>query len=186
MAVMRRLLPLVLLLALACGRRETAASVEPAPDPAQQALAAKEEKEVRAVLARLRDAAAKAQAITLFRVAQPLDENYAAIEKSAPTNVQGYPVLQQLSLTKEQAAPLVQLLASRDSYFPPGEGWTCIFEPHHVLQLASREETITAVICVECGDVQFFTGGENAAASKSVYANVNAQLTTLLNELLRV
>ena len=183
---MKRLLPLLLLAVVACERAEPIARATDDGDRARALLLERDEKEVIATLAAVREVAAKAQSVELYRVAQPFDADYQQIRKTAKQTIAGYPVLKQVSLSRAEAAPLIHLLAARETYFPPGQAWTCIFEPHHVLVLAADGKTVTIVICVECGDIQFFTGGEEAAAMKSVRPEANGQLSKLLDSLIRV
>ena len=177
-----RALALVPLMLLACGPAERAA--DDAGDHARQRLLQREETELLATLAAVRELAARSESVVLYRVAQPLDKDYEQIAKAAQVTVAGYPVVEQVSQPKSAAAPLLELLTNRGTYMAPGETWTCVFEPHHVLVLAAQGKTVTLVICVECGDVQFFTGGTDAAALKSVRPEANARLARLLNALL--
>lgn len=180
---MKSVLVLILLALLGCSRVEEFADTAPERD--QEAAVDQDEKQLQTVLTTVRDAGSRAESITLYRVANELDAGYERIARTAKHKVVEYPVLEQVSLTREQAAPLVQLLSSRDAYLSPGDVWTCIFQPHHILQLAAGGTVVTLVICVECGDVQFWSAGD-VETFKSVRPEANALLERLLAGLLRV
>jgi hypothetical protein len=96
-------------------------------------------------------------------VANPADDDFEHW-KRLPA-IAGYPIKHKWQL--EASQPLLDIITARTSYFEAGNGWTCLFEPHHVLELRSGAKRATIVICLTCGDVEFRMGGV-AVITKSV------------------
>jgi hypothetical protein len=48
-----------------------------------------------------------------------------------------------------------------------------------VLQLTSAQSSVTAVICIHCGDVEFVIG-KDSIGTRSIYPNPNAELSRIL------
>jgi hypothetical protein len=167
---------LILAAAIGCGVRERASAAadraaEAVEDRARKALLASEERNFAATLERTKELSVRATSVVLYEIANEFDEDFAKV-KAGPS-IAGYPIRRKLMLTSESARPLIATLVTRSSYFPAGDGWTCIFEPHHVLQLTSSAEVETIVICVKCGDVDFHFG-DRVAGGKSVLPAANA------------
>jgi hypothetical protein len=120
---------------------------------------ADDEKVFVATLAEFASLRERATAITLYEVVNEFDQGYSAV-KDKP-HVAGYPIARKLNLTIESSAPLVSELTDRATYFPPGTAWSCIFEPHHVLEVAAGDKRAVAVICLKCGDIEYIMDGKS-------------------------
>ena len=169
------------LVAIACrGEHPIDSAPAPADDHAQEPAIAQDEKSLRDAFEKTQRAASAATTITLYEVANAFDKDFASLE--ANPHVEKYPVRKRVVLSRAAAAPLVATLTTRANYFPPGDGWTCLFDPHHVLELHGAS-TIRVVICIHCGDVQF-REGNTTLAMHSVLQNANGQLTNTLNNLI--
>ena len=124
-----------------------------------QRESAADEKQFVATLSEFASLRERATAVTLYEVANQFDEGYANL-KSNP-QIGGYPITRKVHLTRETSLPLVMQLTNRSTYFPAGEAWSCLFEPHHVLELTAGDERALAVICLLCGDVEFIMKGKS-------------------------
>lgn len=141
-------------------RRESATAetaTMAAEERVRQQELARDEQQFVATLQRTKALAAERTAtLILYEIANPFDPNYEALK--GRERIAQYPILRTIRPPKPMAVELVAKLTDRGSYFPPGEIWTCLFEPHHVLVVGAGSERITAVICVKCGDVDFIVG----------------------------
>lgn len=133
-------------------------------------------------MAKLRVAAANARTATVFHVANEFDPDYRTLVSTGPKTESGYPVRREVTVPIHHLHPLLDVLSARTTYFPPGDAWTCIFEPRHVLRVGSGE-AVTVVICVHCGDVEFIVEG-SSIGTRSVVPAANGQLETLLRSLI--
>lgn len=111
-----------------------------------------DERELVTTLRKFESIHSQATTVTLHEVSNPFDSGYASL-RTKP-RVAGYPIIRSEKLSKESSLPLVKVLANRSTYFPPGQEWSCIFEPHHVLELTSGDNRALAVICLKCGDIE--------------------------------
>jgi hypothetical protein len=156
------LMPFALLVLTSCGDAESSTAEQQAEAARQerehQRTLEIDEREFAASLHRFESIHSQASAVTLYEISNPFDAGYATLQ-SKP-RVAGYPILRGEKLSRESSLPLVKVLASRSTYFPPGQDWSCIFEPHHVLELTSGDHHALAVICLKCGDIQFFIDGK--------------------------
>jgi hypothetical protein len=169
----------------ACHRAERAAeeTARVAEEQARAVLIDRDEKQLSAAFRKLQDVAARADATTLYRVANQFDEDYAAVATSGRRKVAGYPIRHQVEVTRREAQSLVAVLTDRKTYFPPGDGWTCIFEPHDVLSVAAGKEMVTVVVCTQCGDVELIVGGESIG-THSVLPGKDAEISRMLKDML--
>ncbi|HYO79428.1 MAG TPA: hypothetical protein VE010_23380 [Thermoanaerobaculia bacterium] len=152
---------------------------------AAQAVALKRgEQQLQAAFVDLQRVAAQPGTATLYHVAHELDPDYHAVAARTDQRVAGYPVRRRVAVTRNQIATLVSVLTRRDTYFAPGDAWSCIFEPHHVLQVSSGRENVLVVICVQCGDVEFVPDG-SSIGTRSVLPPANARMQPELDQLLR-
>lgn len=174
----------LVIVSASCRRLERAAEDAggAAAERARSVLLAREEKQLQAVLRKLRDVAARSRSVTIYDIANQFDENYAHIEAGAKLKVFGYPVLRHTSRTTKEAAPLIAILTDRKSYFPSGDGWTCMFEPHHILRVAAGDQVMTVIICIHCGDVTIYDG-DTSVSGASVLPAANTELTRILGAL---
>lgn len=121
-----------------------------------------------------------ADTFVLYDVGNEFDADFAAL-KGKPL-IAGYPVKRKFALTRTEVAPLLTQLTARKSYFAPGVGLTCLFEPHHVLEIRSSNRSELVVICVKCGDVQFLANGKEEML-KSLLPAPNDSIARLLAKL---
>lgn len=177
-------LGVILIIGGACKRAERAAeeAARVTEETATAVFNARAEKELSAAFSKLQGVAGRADVATLYRIANQFDADYAAVAAQGRGKIAGYPVRNQMPVTREAAQSLVTVLTDRKTYFPPGDGWTCMFEPHDVLSLTAGNEAVAVVICTQCGDVDFFVGGKRMAGH-SVLAGPNAKLSRMLNEM---
>jgi hypothetical protein len=174
-------LGVTLLAGAACNRAERAAeeTARAAEEQARSVLIKRDEEQLSAAFRKLQDVAARAEVTTLYRVANEFDPDYAAVNTPRRARIAGYPIRHQIAVTRREAQSLVSLLTDRKTYFPPGDGWTCIFEPHDVLSVAAGRERITVVVCTQCGDVQFIVG-EQSIGTHSVMPGHDTELSRIL------
>lgn len=156
-------------------------SAQAVADEARAVLLKRDDQQLQEAFATTRAALAEASAITLYHVANEFDEDYAGLGKRP--RVAGYPVRQRMALSRHDAQRLVTLLTTRSTYFPAGEAWSCIFEPRHVFQLTSARASITVVICIHCGDVEFVIG-RDSIGTRSIYPKPNDELSRILESYL--
>jgi hypothetical protein len=176
---------LVLSLLTACRERDLPAEAADdraaiAEDRARRVALAEDEQQLVAALALTRAVARDATKVELFVIGNEYDADFAAIqgnEKAA-----GYPIRRKVAVSAAVAAPLIETLTDRSTYFEPGNGWTCIFEPHHVLRVQSDGQTVNVVICLECGDVSF-VAQEKQLILKSVRPDPNRRLASVIEEI---
>ena len=177
------LLGTLVLAAAGCHRAERAAerAAEAAANQARAVAVTLGERELRSALQELQNAATRAYSARLYSVANEFDADYAKLQTNR--KIAGYPLRHEVSLAKEDLQVLVQILANRKTYFPPEGGWMCIFEPRHVLQLVTKDDAVTAVICLKCGDVELMMGGDSIG-TRSVLPRANADLSRVVTKLL--
>lgn len=172
----------MLALLAACRRAlpaETAADrAAIAEDRGRRDALAQDEKQLVAALALTRAVARNAQNVELFEVGNQFDADFAAIKENEQAS--GYPIRRKVAVSREVAAPLLETLTHRSTYFEPGNGWTCIFEPHHVLRVQSDGQTVNVVICLECGDISF-VAEEKQVILKSVRPDANRKLASVID-----
>lgn len=149
-----------------------------AEERARQQELARDEQRFIATLRRTKTLAEHGAPSVLYEVANPFDSNYDASKGRA--RVAQYPILRTIHPPEEKAAALIATLTDRSSYFPPGQIWTCLFEPHHVLVLGAGRERITAVVCIKCGDVDWIAGGQSIGVH-SLTPEANRSLIELLD-----
>jgi hypothetical protein len=161
------------------GRENTAAARAKfeAEDRAYQQELSRDEQQFVATLNRTKALAHRGVTLALYEVANPFDSNYEAL--SSRDQVSRYPIVRTIHLPKQITAELIAKLTDRSSYFPPGQTWTCLFEPHHVLVFGTGSERITAVVCVKCGDVDFIVG-DRSIGVHSLTPAANRALIELL------
>ena len=146
-------------------------------DEARAVLLKRDDHQLQEAFATTRAVLAEATATTLYHVANEFDEDYTGLAKRP--RVAGYPVRQRTVLSRPDAQRLVTLLTTRSTYFPAGDGWSCIFEPRHVFQLTSPRASITVVICIHCGDIEFVIG-KDSIGTRSIYPKPNDELSRIL------
>jgi len=186
-----RLLPIAVLVAtllFGCGAKERASETvdqlsAAAEERVRAELNAREERQLISSFDHLRSSLTSTNSIVLYEVSNEFDSDYSAL-KGKPS-IAGYPIRRQRQITSKDAGPLVATLTTRRAYFPPGDGWTCIFEPHHVLEIKGATKRVSAVICLKCGDVQFLVDG-NVVVLKGVRPEAQGELTQGVNALLPV
>jgi hypothetical protein len=139
-----------------------------------------EERQLKRTLKQTRELARRATTVVLYEVANEFDEDFAAFQ-SKP-RIAGYPIRSEHRLSRLAVRDLTETLCDRSSYFPPNNGWTCIFEPHHVLQLQGGADTESIVICVHCGDIDFHLN--KSVTGRSVQAKANALIEAQLKSLI--
>jgi len=179
-------LAMAAILPAACRRAENAAeqAALAAEDRERTVLLERDEKELQNAMTAVRNAAAVQRTeATLYHVANEFDGDYAAIAAQRKETVAGYPIRRQIRVTGKQLAPLAEMLTKRNTFFPAGDAWACIFEPHHVLKLRTGNSDILAVICIKCGDFEFSVAGDSIG-TRSVTPAANAELARVLNDLL--
>lgn len=176
---------IVAMLAAGCRRAEDAAEgmAQAASVNANAAVVARDEQELRTAFMKFRQVAEKADTLTISRIAHELDPDYQVVAQRTQERVAKYPVRQSVPVTLNGISSLVEVLTARETYFPPGDGWTCIFQPHHVLLARAKNEAVAIVICLECGDVEFSIG-DDSAGTYSVLPRANAQLSALIGKLI--
>ena len=133
--------------------------------------------ELDAATARLCTVAERPHSVAVFHIANEIDADYETVTAAVRETVAGYPVRNRIAMTPETAAELVSLIADRRTYM--SDRLDCTFIPHHVLQVTAGSETVTVVICLKCGDVEFEKIG-----TRNVDPNANARLAQLLNAML--
>jgi len=138
------------------------------------------ERQLKRTLNQTRELATRATTVVLYEVANEFDDDFAAF-KSKP-RIAGYPIRSEHRLNRLAVHDLIETLSDRSSYFPPNDGWTCIFEPHHVLQLQGGADRETIVICVHCGDIDFHI--KKLVTGKSVQPKANAVIEAQLKSLI--
>jgi hypothetical protein len=184
----RRVSAFVLIVAVtaagACKRAERAAeeAAQAAAAQAQSILTNRDEKQLQAALRKLQEVAAHGDSAVVYTIANQFDVDYSRIATQTDQRIAGYPIRKRFVMTKQQASSIVEVLTERKTYFPAGDGWTCMFEPRHILQIAASNDKVTVVICVKCGDVEFILG-EDSIGTRSVLPPANAGLSRILNEL---
>jgi hypothetical protein len=176
---------LALVVVSACSRAEHAVEdvARAAEERARSLIIKRDEQQLHAALLKLREITARARSATVYHVANELDEDYATIAAQASRTIASYPVRSHVSVTPSQTSALVRILTERKTYFPAGDGWTCVFQPHHILEVVSEKEKATIVICIGCGDVAFIFDDDDSIGMRSVLPPANAELTRLLVEL---
>ncbi len=157
------LVTLALLLLTSCGDAENGAAGPGAELVRQEQEHQREleagEREFVTSLQRFESIHSAATAVTLYEISNEFDAGYSTLQ--ANPRMAGYPITRRERLSKDSSRPLVKVLASRSTYFPPGQEWSCIFEPHHVLELTSRGNHALAVICLKCGDIEYIINGKS-------------------------
>lgn len=138
---------------------------------------AKEEKQLVDALARTRAASQNARRVELFEVGNEFDKDFAEIKENE--KVAGYPIRRKVAVSGEVVAPLISTLTDRSTYFEPGNGWMCIFEPHHVLRVESPDQVLNVVICLKCGDISF-VANEKHLILKSVQPAATRKLAVVI------
>lgn len=94
--------------------------------------------------------------VRFFRIVNSFDVSpaeYAALQSEKP-RIAGYPVIAEVQGTASQARAIGEVLLRKESYLKPGDAWMCIFEPHHIAQITNGSESVNAIICFKCGDVE--------------------------------
>jgi hypothetical protein len=145
----------------------------------ERAAGERDEREFQDVLLKARAVGESTQSVELATVTNQFDEGYDKI-KGRRREVAGYPILAEGTISRGERTLLLRKLTERSSYFPPGEGWTCLFEPHHVLQITTSRERITVVICVHCGDVEFLVN-DKSIGTHSLTSSANSEIERLLD-----
>jgi len=157
------LVTFALLVLTSCGDAENRAAEQEAELVRQEQEHQREleagERELVTSLQRFESIHSEATAVTLYEISNEFDAGYANLQSNP--RVAGYPITRSEKLSKDSSLPLVKVLASRSTYFPPGQEWSCIFEPHHVLELTSGGNHALAVICLKCGDIEYVINGKS-------------------------
>jgi hypothetical protein len=129
-------------------------------DRARAVLIARQESELATSFAEALAISHEATAARIFLISNEFDDRYKA-DRDKP-KIDGYPILFSAPLPDDQASELVRKVSNRSTYLAPGEAWTCMFEPHHVVQLDSPRGQLTLVICLKCSEVKFVFGNRSA------------------------
>jgi hypothetical protein len=166
------------LLVTGCRLAERAADT--ALESAKAVYQDSEERQLRRALEQTRELGTRATTVVLYEVANEFDEDFASL-KSNP-RVAGYPIRRKRALNRQDVRGLIELLTSRPSYLPPNDNWTCIFAPHHVLQLQGGADTEVIVICVKCGDVDFHF--HRSVTAKGLQSTSNDAIAAQLKSLI--
>jgi hypothetical protein len=185
--IMRRILLFALLLAVGCRPSERAAKNDidtpsAAKDGPNEQEVANDEALFLRTLQGMRSVGSNATELTIYEVANEFDSDYAKF-KDHP-KAAGYPIRRQSKLSAPKARPLLDSLTNRAAYLPAGEAWSCLFEPHHVLEASVGKQRMTFIICVKCGDVEHVVGTESIGTHSLTPAG-NAEVDTLLKKALR-
>jgi hypothetical protein len=183
---MRRLV-IFLLLAVSCRQSErTAKNDVRAPSKANDSAYEREIATDEALFVRtlksMRSLSSNATEFTIYEVANEFDSDYATFKKHA--KAAGYPIRRESRLPASKVRPLLDSLTNRSTYFPAGEAWSCLFEPHHVLVATAGKEHVTFVICVKCGDVEHILGATSIGTHSLTPAG-NGEIDGLLQKALR-
>ena len=142
------------------------------------------ESELRSVLEQLRVTSSHPRVVKVYTIANGFDSDFARVRASTHDRVAGYPVRQQVMISSDRIRPLIALLVDRKTYFPPDDGWTCMFEPHHVVEMISaKQEKVTLVICVQCGDVEIIFG-TTSRGTRSILPQAGGELSRILDTLI--
>lgn len=168
---------LMLFLLVRCDRVRSEGESIQTPVTSDAAERAQEEARLNHALETTMATLRAARTIALYEVANQFDADFQQVSENE--KVAGYPIRRKRELSATEAAPLVQVLTARSTYFEAGNGWMCIFEPHHVLRVVSAERTIDVVICLQCGDVAFVENGKQIIL-KSVRPAWASRLTSLV------
>jgi len=151
-----------------------------AEDRALSIELAQEEKQLLDALEVTRAAARDPRTVELFEVGNQFDPDFEQIR--ANQKVAGYPIRRRRAISAEDATPLLQVLTTRSTYFEPGNGWMCIFEPHHVLRVVSGHQAVDVVICLKCGDVSH-AANDRRLILKSIRPEANRKLASTIEAL---
>lgn len=181
---MRPVLLLAVMLALACRQERGAKNdvdVPPAAnDSAYEQEVARDEAQFSQTLQDMRSLSSNETEFTMYEVANEFDSDYAKFkdrEKAA-----GYPIRREVTLSASRTRLLLESLTTRATYFPAGEAWSCLFEPHHVLVGENGKQRMTFIICIKCGDVEHVVGTKSIGTHSMTPAG-NSEIATLLRAL---